>query len=140
MIRRAELDDLAEVVALVGDFHTPGEWHGLAEFDPISFSEVAAGIIRQGVIFLSERGLIGLVLVPWTYNTNVTVAAECFFWAPDGRGDALLRAAEDWAADKADLISTSAHIPGEPRLKRIDRWFRRKGYLPMGLQYAKAVR
>lgn len=135
-MREATYDDLREIVMLVEAFHQVPRWPGVA-FDAADFAVTATRVIERGVIFLSDWGLIGMLVGPSIYNAKSRIAAEMFFWAPDGRGDALRLAAEAWARQRADVIVMGAHEPG-PTV-RIARWYARKGYVPMGHQFAKVL-
>lgn len=123
-------------MALGEAFHATPQWPGLTFF-PEDFRQTAKAILDRGVIFLSRGGLIGLVVAPSLYNREAKVAAEMFFWAPDGEGDALRRAAEEWARERADVLVMNAHEPGD--VERIACWYGRKGYVPMGRQFAKVL-
>lgn len=134
MVRIATLADVPFIVGLGADFHSGPQWGGTVTFDPESFAKTAELVIEQGVIFLSDRGLIGLRVSPSIYNHSQEVVSELFFWAPDGRGDALRKAAEQWA--KGKTLVMGAHEPADPR---IEHWYRRAGYVPIGRQFAKVV-
>lgn len=136
MIRRALSADLAELAALGAEFHAEDRWSGVLRFDPESFALTCQALLERGAIFLSDHGLIGLSVSPSIYDHNLKVCSELFFWAPDGRGDALEAAARHWASRHADVILMGAH---EPHDARVDRWYRRKGYAPIGRQYARRL-
>lgn len=137
MIREAATADLPRIVELGREFHREDRWSGMLAFDPASFAETCGRLLEVGVIFLSDGGLIGLVVNPSIYNHATRVASELFFWAPDGRGDDLRRAAEAWAKQHADVLVMGAHEPGP--VERIANWYRRKGYVPIGRQFAKVI-
>lgn len=137
MIRAATEADLDHIVGLVAEFHSVPRWPWDEAFRAEDFRETARLILQRGVIFLSERGLIGLTVSPSLYNHKQATCSELFFWAPDGQGDALRRAAEAWAKNRAQIIIMSAHEPGP--VARILNWYRRKGYVPIGRQVAKGL-
>lgn len=136
MIRQAGLGDIPELVALVTEFHTEDRWSGILRFDPESFALTCKAVIERGAAFLSGHGLIGLSVNPSIYDHSTLVCSELFFWAPDGQGNALHAAARHWASRYADIIVMGAHEPADPR---IDHWYRRKGYAPIGRQYARKL-
>lgn len=136
MIRRAGLGDLPELVALGSEFHQEDRWSGTLTFDPDSFALTCKALIERGAVFLSDHGLIGLSVSPSIYDHSLNVCSELFFWAPDGRGDALEAAARHWASRHADVIVMGSHEPHDPRM---DRWYRRKGYAPIGRQFARRL-
>lgn len=136
MILKATINDLPRVVDLGNRFHSVERWSGILDYRAEDFARSCERLIEHGAIFLSEDGLIGLCVSPSIYNHSQRVCSELFFWAPDGRGEALYRAAVSWAADNADIIVMSGHEPFDPRL---DHWYRRKGFAPIGRQYARII-
>lgn len=138
MVRAATEQDIPRLVALVAAFHAEPRWPGPLSFKAEDFAQTCQALLASGgAVFLSDGGLIGLTVNPSLYNHAVKVASELFFWAPDGRGDALRQAAEAWAKDRACLLVMSAHEPGP--VARIANWYRRKGYQPIGRQFAKVL-
>jgi len=137
VIRQATVADVPHIVALGRAFHAQPRWPAPLTFRAADFADTCDRLLDAGAIFLSERGLIGLVVNPSIYNHAVAVASELFFWAPDGQGDALRRAAEAWAKDRAAVLIMGAHEPGP--VERIANWYRRKGYSPIGRQFAKVI-
>jgi hypothetical protein len=133
VIRRAGVQDIPEIVTRGAEFHATDRWSGLLTFDPASFEKTALALLENGAIFLSKRGLIGLARTRSIYNHAEPVCSEMFFWAPDGRGDQLRRAAEQWASG---LLILGAHEPADPR---IETWYRRAGFVPVGRQFAKVI-
>lgn len=130
--RRATADDIDHIIALGAAFH---DEHGVGPqgFNAGDFGLSVAATIERGAVFLSDGGAIGLAVAPSFLDHSKRLALELFFWAPDGRGDELRKAAEAWAADNADALIMSAHEPAE----RAANWYRRKGYAPIGRQFAK---
>lgn len=110
---------------------------------PVERDDLAASLGRMiegdaTAIFHTAGGLIGLALSPLYFNRSVLSAVEIFFWAGDGRGDALRREAEAWAkAQGASLILMGAHLPGP--VDRIEKLYRRAGYVPHGRSYCKGL-
>ncbi len=137
MIRQATAADLPRLVALGAAFHRQDRWSGTLTFDAASFRVTCERMLEVGAIFLSDGGLIGLVVNPSIYNHATSVASELFFWAPDGRGDELRKAAEQWASERASVLVMGCHEPGP--VERISNWYRRKGYAPIGRQFAKVI-
>lgn len=137
MIREAQASDLPRLVDLGAKFHVRPRWPEPITFDAEDFAETCRRLLEVGVIFLSDGGLLGLIAQPSIYNHSVRVCAELFFWAPDGQGDALRKAAEAWAKDRAVMLILSGHEPGP--IERIANWYRRKGYAPIGRQFAKVI-
>lgn len=134
MIRRATPDDLQQVVELGEAFHAATIWKDLAPFDRDSFEASVEALLDRddAAIFLSPGGFIGLTKVGLYFNRAVPVTAELFFWAPDGQGDALRKAAERWAGG---LLVMNAHL-AEPRAAN---WYARKGYRPLEATFLKVT-
>jgi hypothetical protein len=137
VIRKATAADLDEIVAIVAEFDALKLWPEPLVLNRDDFRKTCGRLLEIGVIFLSERGVIALTLNPSLFNYAVKVASELFFYAPDGRGDDLRKAAEAWAADKAQLICMGAHEPGP--VERVSKWYRRKGYAPSARLFAKRI-
>lgn len=127
------------MVALGAALHAEHRWPAPLTFCPADFAQTCVALLASGgAIFLTETGgLIGLTVSPSLYNHADKVVSELFFWAPDGRGDALRKAAEAWAKDRAAVLVMGAHEPGP--VERIATWYRRKGYAPIGHQFAKVL-
>lgn len=138
MIRQASAADLDRIVELVAEFGAKGLWPEPLVLDPGDFRQTCERMLERGVMFLSERGVIALTVNPSLYNYRVLVAAEMFFYAPDGRGDELRKAAEAWASERADLLMMGGHEPGP--IERISTWYRRKGYAPAARLFSKRVK
>jgi len=138
VIRQATAEDIEFVVDLIREFDGLKLWPDPLRLNEDDFRQTVRGLIGQGVIFLSERGFIALTVYPSLYNYSVRIASEMSFYAPDGRGDELRRAAEAWAAERADILVMGGHEPGP--IERIARWYRRKGYAPTARLFAKRVR
>lgn len=136
-VRQATPDDVPHLVALVARFHAEPRWPAPLSFNPEDFAAICRELLEHGAIFCSDGGLLGLMVSPSIYNRADRVCSELFFWAPDGRGDALRRAGEGWAANHADLLVMGCHEPGP--VERITNWYRRAGYTPIGRQFAKGL-
>lgn len=92
----------------------------------------------DAAVFVTAQGVLGVIAAPLWCGEALTVQ-ELFFWASDGRGSALRRAAEAWAASKgAAAVLMGAHEPGD--IERVGRWYARAGYEPHGRFYKKVMR
>lgn len=132
VIREATEDDLGYIVDLVERFHEQSLWKGLVPFDRESFRHTAGGLLARddALILLSEGGIVALSKCPLYFNHGETITAELLFWAPDGQGDALRKAAEEWACG---LVAIHAHGADG----RVGNWLMRKGYAPIEAIYLK---
>jgi hypothetical protein len=137
VIRRAELSDVPQIMALGREFlaYSPHRWMELNEAD---FEASVRGIIEgAGAIFLTEGGFIGGVLVPCWFN-RATIWASELFWFAHKDGDALLKAFEGWAKEAgAAVVYTSGLADGHE--KAIRRVYRRNGYEASEVAFQKRL-
>lgn len=136
MIREATAADIPAIVAMGRAFNAASGTP--AAYDEAQAAQVAANLINspQGVILVSDGGMIGGSLAPAYFNTAWTMAVELFWWARDRRGLHLLRAFEQWAADNgADEVrmTTLGAIKGPERI------LERRGYAPCEISYQKVL-
>lgn len=133
MIRQAGPDDLEHIVDLGRRFHAASLWSDLVPFEADDFRQSAGALIEResAVIFLSEDGFIGVSKVPLYFNFATPITAELFFWAPDGKGNDLLKAAREWAGG---LLVMNAHRGDE----RVCRWYRMQGFQQVEASYLRA--
>lgn len=136
MIRRAGPQDLSAAVAFAKEFHAESV-HSWIPVDDEALTAWMAGLIDGGAVFLSERGIIGGVVMPMYFNPAVKIAAELFWWAPlEGR--ALREAYEAWAAEQgASIIQFSGQR--NDRSETIEKLFRRAGYDPVETGFMKRL-
>ena len=138
MISEATKDDVPSLVELCARFHAWSQFPGGSVFDPESCRSSFEALIERdnGVLLHGGGGFIGLSLGPLFFNHAEPMAVELFFWAPEGNGDAIRKAAEAWAKSKgALLLMMCGHEPSE----RASKWYSRKGYEPFGRQFMKVV-
>ena len=138
MIRRATTADLEEVVEQGRAFlaYSPHRW---IELDEIAFEAAAEQMITgNGAIFLAEDGFIGGILVPCYFNPSVTFASELFWYAPNGGGQELLAAFEEWARESgADAVTCSGLADSHERAIR--RVYGRAGYHTSEIAFMKRI-
>jgi GNAT superfamily N-acetyltransferase len=136
MIRRATQDDIPRIVELGAEFlaECPYSWVPL---DPVAFAVFASGMIEQGVIFLSDDGMIGGVFSPFYFNPAVRMVAELFWWARS-EGQALRQALEAWAREHGAQCLTCSGLTGdrEPAIRRV---YARAGYVPTEVAFVKRL-
>lgn len=111
MIREATAEDLPRIVQLGARAHAGLGLPGA--FCPGDYWAFCERLIADddGVIFLSERGIIAGFKERAYYNTTFRTAREPIWWAEDGQGMALLDAYEKWAED-ADQIRMGLVLSG----------------------------
>lgn len=91
-------------------------------------------VAEAGVIFLHDNGMIGGVLMPLYFAPTFKIAAELFWWAPDGDGG-LREAFEGWARENADAVQFSGLC--DHREGAINRLYRRGGFERAEVSYLK---
>lgn len=135
MIRRAAVEDLETVVERVAAFHAYSTWADIP-LDRPAVEALADKLLAGGVVFLSETGLIGGLMAPLWLAPTLQVGLELFWYAPDGHGQALRMAFEDWAREQGAFgLQFSAMADGHlPALSRI---YRRAGYAPVETAFMK---
>lgn len=107
MIRAATEEDLPDLVRLGARFHAGADLGGV--FAPATFWDFCAHLIGSddGVVFVSEMGMLGGLIGPVPWDTTYKVANEAFWWSEDGQGRALVGAYEEWAKERADEVRMS---------------------------------
>lgn len=134
MIKRAELSDIPRCVELGREFVAYSPYCGV-RFDPDATAAFFETVINgAGAIFLHENGMIGGVLLPLYFAPTFKVAAELFWWAPDG-DNGLKEAFEAWAQDNADAVQFSGLC--DHREKAISRLYRIAGFERAEVAYIK---
>jgi nucleotide-binding universal stress UspA family protein len=138
VIRQATADDAGTVEAICAACYPQSHWVGVADYSASRVRETVAALAEsdEGAVFFSGGGAIAVIRVPLWFSEAFAVS-ELFFWALDGAGAALRAAAEQWAADKADIVLMGAHEPG--RMAAVSEWYRRGGYVPHGRTYRKVL-
>lgn len=136
MIRRADHDDVDAVVRFGADFHAYSPWKSVP-FDAEATAQFVGRLIDNGVIFISETGMIGGLLNPLYFNPSHIVAVELFWWATKGGRD-LMQAFEAWSEEQgASAIQFSAL--GDHQSERMAQLFDRAGYRKVETGYYREV-
>lgn len=125
MIRTATPDDLPEILDLGAQFLAVGPY-AWVPLDRDAFAEFVLKLLDQGVIFLSDDGMIAGCLSPFYFNPSVVMAAE-LFWFARSEGRALRQALEDWAKEQGCVALTCSGLANE-REPTIRRLYGRAGY------------
>lgn len=136
MIIKATQDDVATVVRFGADFHAYSPWKSIP-FDPDATAQFVSRLIDNGVVFISETGMIGGLLNPLYFNPSHVVAIELFWWASSG-GRELMQAFEQWAIESgASSLQFSAL--GDHQSERMAQLFDRAGYRKVETGYYREV-
>lgn len=123
--------DLPRILEFARAFHGYSPWSRFP-LDESATETYARNIMADGVIFISETGFIGGVLMPIPFAPQVVLAVELFWW-----GDGALKAEfEEWAkAQGATAVQFSALA--DDRSEAMARLFARNGYRPAETGYLK---
>jgi L-amino acid N-acyltransferase YncA len=83
--RNATHEDIPAIVEMSRKFYATTNYAALAPMDDDQVATIAAMLIDTGVMLLAERdgkvvGMIGLALMPFTFNPALTIAAEVVWW------------------------------------------------------------
>lgn len=136
MIRRATIEDTQQAVRFAKEFHAESV-HSWIPVDDEALTSWMAGLITGGAVFLSERGIIGGVIVPMYFNPSIKIAAELFWWAPQ-EGRVLREAYEAWAKGEGASISQFSGQRND-RSETVEKLFRRAGYEPVETGFMKRL-
>jgi hypothetical protein len=90
----------------------------------------------DGILLVSERGMIGGFVSEHPFNRNTRLFSELFWRAEDGNGLALLAEAERLAAERGATRSLMVAMDGMDRTRRL---YARLGYAPCEAQFIKEL-
>ena len=132
-MRQATEDDIQRLIEMGRKFHAQS---GL----PFGFDDAAVGALLSaltggGVIIMTDSGAIGGVMNPAYCDPSWRMAVELFWWA-EKDGLALLRAFEEWAAERG---ASEVRMTSLASLPRADTILRRKGYAATEISYSKVI-
>lgn len=146
MIRRATLEDIPNLEPLAREFYEQSRFLGVFMQD--LFSQLWTGLLESGtgVIYLlmddagEITGTLGGVVYPEPYS-GALVATE-FFWfvqaGARGGGLRLLRSFEEWARARGCAQLRMGHLV-DVMPEKLDRVYRRLGFVPIEVAYAKEL-
>jgi hypothetical protein len=141
LIRRATVDDVPALVEMGGRFIASSAYRGRIGDN----ADVRRGLMKRMIdgpefaLLVSVRsgtltGMIGMMTYEHPLSGDL-VAGEVFWWAEDGRGLSLLRAAEAWARGKG-VTAVQMIAPND----RVGAIYEAKGYRPLERIYQRELR
>lgn len=138
MIREAGFDDIPAVMEMGRKFADDAGVTARIGWDDDSVRDMLETLIENddGVLLVSERGMIGGFVSAHPFNRNVRVFSELFWRAEDGNGLALLAEAERLAAERGATRSLMVAMDGMDRTRRL---YARLGYAPCEAQFMKEI-
>ena len=131
--RPATIDDLPQLLEMGRKFHAMGPHKG--PYVEADVSDMIAGLLRGGGVFIHDHGMIGGMMVPAYCGKSWVMAVELFWWA-DRHGLALLLAFEEWARDNGASEIRMTTLADHPKADAI---LRKRGYTPCEISYTKVT-
>lgn len=145
MIRRAAPDDMARIVEMAERFISTSEYKDFVRARPEALTETIARLAMNddGLLLVAgSDGAIAGMLAMFVYAhpfSGDRIAYELAWWVePEARssgvGLELLKAAEEWAKDRA-ATAVQMIAPNE----RVGDLYRRLGYRPMETAFQRSL-
>jgi GNAT superfamily N-acetyltransferase len=132
-MRPATPADLPRLVEMGRRFH---EASGLPmQYDETAITGFLAGLVASESIIMHDHGCIGGIICPAYCDPSWLMAVELFWWA-ERDGMPLLRAFEEWAADRG---AREIRMTSLASLPRADAVLRRKGYTATEISYSRVI-
>jgi N-acetylglutamate synthase-like GNAT family acetyltransferase len=138
MIRAATVADIPALLEMGRKFADEAGVTARVGWDEESVEAMLEGLIEDpdGIVLVSERGMIGGMVYAHPFNRNVRAFVEVFWRAEDGQGLALLNAAE---AQARALGATKSVMVAMDGMERTARLYARLGYTPCEAQFMKEL-
>ncbi len=138
MIRPATYDDIPRLLEMGRKFADDAGVTARVGWDAFSVVELLEGLIDgdDGILLVSDKGMIGGLVYPHPFNRDIRVFAELFWRAEDGNGLALLAEAERLAAERGASKSVMIAMDGMDRTRKL---YARIGYKPCEAQFMKEI-
>jgi len=143
--RVATKKDLPLLLPIAFDFIKDLKHPSNIEIDKESVEGTLKHLISDdnSTIILSENGLIGGMVFPYFFNTNVMTAQELFWWVDDeargsSEGTDLLEAFNVWAKEKGASSLTMVHLENDNSSK-MENFYISQGYSPVETSYVRAI-
>ena len=138
MIRRAGIEDIPALLEMGRAFADEAGVTARIGWDDESVSDLLKALIESedGIVLVSERGMIGGYVAAHPFNRNVRMFVELFWRAEDGHGLALLKAAEAQSEALGAVKSVMVAMDG---MERTSRLYGRLGYALCEAQYMKDI-
>ncbi len=146
MIRAATLADVPAVATMMRRFFEATKWSGMAEWNEGDARALLERLITRddgALLVLEERdglaGMVAAVLYGLYFNLGHITCQELFWWVePErrGKGLALWKAIEDVGRARG---AKSFQMSSILRRDRLDRIYKRAGYVPSESTYIKRL-
>lgn len=138
MIREATVRDIPRLLEMGKAFADEAGVTARVGWDGDDVAALLEGLIlsADGIVLMSERGMIGGYVAPHPFNTACRLFVELFWRDPGGEGLALLRAAEGAAKERGASKSLMVAMDDMGRTRRL---YGRIGYAPVEVQFMKEL-
>lgn len=137
MVQQATHADIGFLLDKSKEFHETSIYKDVP-FDPVTVRDNLEQLIDGGGVFFNEHGLIAGMLSPLVFNRNFSIAAELVWFCPDGDGQELKDAFEDWAFDNGAIgVSMSVLVNGYA--DKLGDLLIEKGYKPLEISFVKGL-
>jgi hypothetical protein len=138
MIRAATFDDIPALLDMGKRFADDAGVTARIGWDDDSVADMLEALIESddGIVLVSDKGMIGGFVSAHPFNRAVRMFTELFWRAEDGNGLALLAEAERIAADRGATRSAMVAMDGMDRTRKL---YARLGYAPCEAQFMKEL-
>jgi hypothetical protein len=138
MIRQATLEDIPALLVMGKAFADEAGVTARVGWDNDSVAEMLEGLILSddGIVLVSDKGMIGGFVAPHPFNRNARLFSELFWRAEDGNGLALLAEAERLASERGASRSVMVAMDGMERTQRL---YGRLGYTLCETSFIKEI-
>jgi hypothetical protein len=138
MIRPATLKDIPALLEMGRKFADEAGVTARIGWEDDSVADLLETLILSddGIVLVSERGMIGGYVSAHPFNRAMRMFVELFWRAEDGNGLALLAEAEKQAVERGAARSVMVAMDGMDRTRRL---YSRLGYAPCEAQFIKEI-
>ncbi len=147
IVRRAQFDDVPEILAMGRKFYGATHYAAFADYSTDSAQALVELMLSSGVLLLAESedvllGMVGLIVAPFPFNAQITSAHEIMWWvdpAAQGRGAgvALLQAVEPACRALGVTLIQMTHLANSP--PQAAALYERLGFALCESSYSKVV-
>lgn len=137
MVKQANITHLARLLELAEAFHSTCIYNEIP-FEGKAVEEKLLAMIDMGSVFLNDHGFVCGVLSPLIFNPGYLIAAELAWYCPEGDGQELKQAFEDWAfSNGAVLCQFSTLVNGYT--DKLGELLINDKYTPVEVSYVKEL-
>lgn len=132
------VSDIPQIMVLGKEFADEAGVTDRIGWDDDSVEQMLNALIESpdGILLVSEDGMIGGVVNAHPFNQNTRLFVELFWRARDGNGLALLKAAENAAKERGASQSIMVAMDDMDRTRRL---YKAIGYAPVEVQFMKEL-